>query len=97
MAGIKALKADQKLPIHMNMEELKQLFVCLEREEHPLALRNEAMIKLLATTRMRRQELVDLTWAQLDFYNETVRIYGKGKKERLLPPSLDGCSLVKSA
>lgn len=34
---------------------------------------------------MRRQELVDLTWGQLDFYNKTIRIYGKGKKERLLP------------
>ncbi len=34
---------------------------------------------------MRRQELVDLTWEQIDFYNETVLIYGKGKKERLLP------------
>jgi integrase len=43
------------------------------------------MFKLLAITGMRRQELVDLTWEQLDFYNETIRIYGKGKKERLLP------------
>jgi site-specific recombinase XerD len=85
MAGIKAPKSDKKIPVYLNLEELKQLFSFLEQEEHALALRNETMFKLLATTGMRRQELVDLTWEQLDFYNETIRIYGKGKKERLLP------------
>ncbi|WP_228460319.1 tyrosine-type recombinase/integrase [Cytobacillus dafuensis] len=67
------------------MEELKKLFSFLEQDPHPLALRNETMFKLLATTGMRRQELVDLTWEQIDFYNGTVLILGKGKKERLLP------------
>lgn len=43
------------------------------------------MFKLLATTGMRRQELIDLTWEQIDFYNETILIFGKVKKERLLP------------
>ncbi|KAB2331501.1 tyrosine-type recombinase/integrase [Cytobacillus depressus] len=85
MAGIKAPKSDSKLPVYMNMEELKKLFSFLEHESHPLALRNETMFKLLATTGIRRQELVDLTWEQIDFYNGTVLIFGKGKKERLLP------------
>ncbi|MEK4382288.1 tyrosine-type recombinase/integrase [Aeribacillus sp. FSL K6-2848] len=43
------------------------------------------MFKLLATTGMRRSELVDITWEQLDLFNNTIRIHGKGKKERLLP------------
>ncbi len=85
MAGIKAPKSENKLPVYMNLQELKQLFASLEQTEHHLALRNEAMFKLLATTGMRRQEIVSLTWEQLDFFNETIRIYGKGKKERLLP------------
>lgn len=62
MSGIITPKSDQKLPIYMNMEELKQLFTSLVATEHPLALRNEAMFKLLTTTGMWRQELVDLTW-----------------------------------
>jgi site-specific recombinase XerD len=85
MRGIKAPKSDHKLPVYMNLEQLKKLFASLEQTEHRFALRNETMFKLLATTGMRRQELIDLTWEQLDFYNETIRIYGKGKKERLLP------------
>lgn len=50
------------------------------------------MFKLLATTGLRRSELVSLTWeqvdlVQVDLVNETIRIDGKGKKERILPPS----------
>jgi len=43
------------------------------------------MFKLLATTVLRRSELVSLTWEQVDLVNETIRIDGKGKKERILP------------
>ncbi|WP_246399460.1 tyrosine-type recombinase/integrase [Peribacillus huizhouensis] len=43
---------------------------------------------------MRRQELVDLTWEQIDFYNGTVLIFGKGKKERLLPLEFNPLPLV---
>lgn len=42
------------------------------------------MFKLLATTGLRRSELVSLTWEQMDFQNETIRIEGKEKKERIL-------------
>ncbi|MFJ3389454.1 tyrosine-type recombinase/integrase [Lysinibacillus sp. NPDC086135] len=48
-------------------------------------MRDEIMFKLLATTGLRRSELVSLTWEQVDFVNETIRIEGKGKKERILP------------
>ncbi|WP_160846681.1 tyrosine-type recombinase/integrase [Pontibacillus yanchengensis] len=90
MAGIKYPKSDTKLPVYMNLQELKQLFAGLDKDERPLSLRNEAMIKLLATTGMRKQELISLTWDQLDFYNETIRIFGK--KRAPPPPSFHGCS-----
>ncbi|TXC85963.1 tyrosine-type recombinase/integrase [Metabacillus litoralis] len=85
MAGIKSPKMDTRLPVYMNLEEVKKLFSYLEQDERSLSLRNEAIFKLLATTGMRRQELIDLSWEQIDLYNETVLVYGKGKKERLLP------------
>jgi site-specific recombinase XerD len=85
MAGIQSPKMDSKLPVYMNLEEVQKLFRSLEKNERPLSLRNEAMFKLLGTTGMRRQELIDLTWQQIDLYNETILVYGKGKKERLLP------------
>ena len=85
VAGIISPKSAKRLPIYMNLEEVKKLFSSLEQEERALSLRNEVMFKLFATTGMRRQELVNLTWQQIDVFTGTILIYGKGKKERLLP------------
>ncbi|WP_424475098.1 tyrosine-type recombinase/integrase [Oceanobacillus kimchii] len=85
MAGIVAPKTDKKLPKYMKLAELQQFLRYLENDRHPFALRNEALFKLLATSGMRRSEIVELTWGQIDLNEKTVLIYGKGKKERLLP------------
>ncbi|WP_090990052.1 tyrosine-type recombinase/integrase [Bacillus sp. OV322] len=85
MSGIETPKTDDKLPVYITLRDLQQLFRSLEQDDSTLSKRNEIMFKLLAVTDMRRSELVSLTWSQLDFSNQTIRIYGKGKKERLLP------------
>lgn len=85
MSGIETPKFDDNLPVYMSLDDLKQLFQALEKDYSSLAKRNEVMIKLLATTGMRRSELVSLTWEQINFSNQTIRVHGKGKKERLLP------------
>jgi site-specific recombinase XerD len=85
MVGISAPKADKKLPVYMRLLEVQQFLRFLESHEHPYALRNELIFKLLATTGMRRSELVVLTWDKLDLESNTVLIRGKGNKERLLP------------
>ena len=85
MGGIESPKSDKKLPVYMSLDELQQLFRFLENDGARFSTRNELMFKFLATSGMRRQELVDLTWQQIDLNNQTVRVFGKGKKERLLP------------
>lgn len=90
MTDIESPKADKQLVVYMTLQDLQQLFRSLERDHSRFKRRNEAMFKLLATTGMRRSELVSLTWGQVDLNNQTILIHGKGKKERLLPlhPSL---------
>lgn len=78
-------KTDSKLPTYMSLSELRKLFHFLEQDNSRMAMRNHLLFKLLATTGMRRSEIVELTWEQIDLSNNTIRIYGKGKKERLLP------------
>lgn len=85
MAGIEIPKHDKKLPTYMTLSELQKLFRFLEQDQGRFALRNHLMFKLLPSTGMRRQELVDLTWQQVNFDNMTLKVFGKGKKERLLP------------
>ncbi|MED4454895.1 tyrosine-type recombinase/integrase [Metabacillus fastidiosus] len=85
MIGIETPKIDNKLPVYMTLPELQQLFRFLDGDTGRFSKRNNVMFKLLATTGMRRSELVDITWGQLNLSNNTIRIHGKGKKERLLP------------
>ena len=88
MAGVPSPKMDKRLPTYLRLEELKQLFSSLElckQKNRKNAVRNELIFKLLATTDMRRQEIVDLTCRQLDLEQKSIRVFGKGRKERLLP------------
>ncbi|MEH6940044.1 site-specific integrase [Bacillus sp. JJ664] len=62
MAGVDSPKSDMKLPNYMKLSELHLFFTYLEQDSHPFSLRNEVMFKLLATTGMRKSELVCLTW-----------------------------------
>lgn len=50
--------------------------------------RNTAMVFLLLDTGLRVEELVGLTFTQLDRRNLRIEVYGKGAKERLLPFSI---------
>ncbi|MFK5710243.1 tyrosine-type recombinase/integrase [Lysinibacillus boronitolerans] len=85
MNGIEKPKLDKKLPIYMTLQELRRFLTYLESYKGRFAMRNKVMFTLLATTGMRRQELVELTWGQIDLDNAVVRIFGKGKKERIVP------------
>jgi len=48
-------------------------------------LRDRAILELLYATGIRRQELINLTLFDVDLAGRTLRIRGKGRKERLVP------------
>jgi len=51
---------------------------------NPQALRNRAMVLLLLDTGIRASELCGLKVRNLDQRNRSVKVYGKGKKERVI-------------
>ncbi len=51
----------------------------------PLALRNRALVELLYSAGLRSREAVELDVDDVDFDMETVRVRGKGGKERVVP------------
>ena len=51
----------------------------------PVALRNVAIMELLYATGIRVSELTALDLADLNWDRSTVRVFGKGKKERTVP------------
>lgn len=51
----------------------------------PLAMRDRAMLELTYACGMRAEEVCGLNLEDIDFESEAVRIFGKGKKERVVP------------
>ncbi|MEK3724049.1 tyrosine-type recombinase/integrase [Paenibacillus sp. FSL H8-0034] len=49
-----------------------------------ICMRNNAIIELLFSTGIRIGELVNINIADLDFTQQTLLIFGKGRKERML-------------
>lgn len=83
-AGIKQPKLPRKLPVYLVESELRRLFDAPDTTT-PTGLRDRAMLVAMAFCGMRLQELVGLNTADVDFDSQTVRVLGKGSKERLIP------------
>ena len=84
-------KIAQTIPNTIKPEELQVAY------NHSFGIA-KVMIGILAGTGIRIQELLDLTWESIDFSENSLRIRGKGAKERLVyttAESLDTLRQVK--
>lgn len=77
-------KMPRKLPIYLVESELKKLLAAPQHSD-VWGCRDFAILVTLGFTGMRRQELVGLNLDSIDFERRTVRVFGKGSKERLIP------------
>jgi integrase/recombinase XerD len=78
-------KTERRLPKTLSQEQVNRLLEATMVEETPLALRDQALFELLYASGMRATEIVRLTVDDLDLAAGTVRCYGKGSKERVIP------------
>lgn len=77
-------KIDKKLPYFLYLQEVNKLI------EAPLkntifGIRDRAILELLYGTGIRVGELVNLNICNIDLYEKTIIVFGKGSKERILP------------
>lgn len=82
-ANIVSPKVAKKLPVYLTEEEVNRLLDV--QLITPYDYRNKAMLELLYATGLRISELVNLKLTDLDAHNCFVRVFGKGKKERIVP------------
>ncbi len=84
-----APKAQRALPKTINEKEAKDALSSLESLaadlDTPMALRDLAMVELLYASGIRVSELTGLDIKDLDFGRNTVRVMGKGARERVAP------------
>ncbi len=81
---IRTPKHTKKLPIYLIGSELKKLLSVPDTSEF-LGLRDYTILVTLVFTGMRLQELVNLNLNDIDFERSTIKVFGKGAKERLIP------------
>lgn len=84
-------KQEKKLPVVLTLtqvEDMLSLPLKLEKEKRAAIWapeRDAAILELFYSTGMRLSELASVNVEDVDSYSDTVRVIGKGRKERLLP------------
>lgn len=84
LQGISAPKTEKVVPTVLSVDEV---FALIEKPEQTdvLGRRDRAILELLYCCGLRVSEAVGLTLKDLDLEQGSVRVKGKGNKERLLP------------
>lgn len=75
----------ERLPKAITIEEMSALIDSASVGEGPIPLRDRALVEVLYGTGARVSEAVRLTPDDVDIDSATIRLFGKGRKERMLP------------
>jgi integrase/recombinase XerC len=85
MAKVTAPKAERRLPNFVADKDIKTLF---EHVEFPNTWKGETerlLMVLFYQTGMRLNEAIQLKESGISFFNNTIKVLGKGNKERVIP------------
>jgi site-specific recombinase XerD len=99
-------KIEKKLPLVLTRQQIEELLAAPARLTKNRAapvwmpLRDIAIMELFYSSGLRLSELAALDVADVDLYTESVRVFGKGRKERICPvgfPALEAISQYRAA
>jgi site-specific recombinase XerD len=91
VAEVQLPKPERKLPVILNLAQIEELLALplqlpLHKQTAPwLPLRDAAILELFYSCGLRISELRALDVRDVDFLGESVRVFGKGAKERIVP------------
>jgi len=80
---VRAPKAGKRLPENLDADRMAKLLDI--PGEGPLVARDRAILELLYSSGLRLAELTDLNLGDVDMADCTVRVTGKGNKDRIVP------------
>ena len=86
--NISSLKIDKKLPEVLYEEEINLLFEENKKRSDKYVSRDQAIIELLFASGLRVSELCSIKLNNIQLKQRIIRVYGKGKKERIVPFSM---------
>jgi len=87
MANIVSPKIAKRLPAYIEQKDMDVLLNDVEFPDNLQGKTEKLIISLFYSTGMRLNEMVNLQEVQVDVDYKTVRVMGKGNKERIIPVS----------
>jgi integrase/recombinase XerC len=100
-AEVQLPKVQRQLPIVLTRQQIEELLSApLQAKKHSSApawmpLRDAAALELFYSSGLRLAELAALNVADVDHYTESVRVFGKGRKERVCPVGLPALEAIQ--
>lgn len=85
----------QRLPLTLNLDRTTEL-VTSPDPDHPLGLRDRAMLELFYACGLRVSELCELHEGAINLAAGYVRCMGKGRKERVTPIGSKACDALEA-
>lgn len=80
---IKNPKLEKKLPNVLNDEEIDKIFA-FPKDEKPKNILTRVLFEVIYATGIRISEFINIKESDIDFTEGSIRILGKGKKERIV-------------
>ncbi|MCE9519923.1 MAG: tyrosine-type recombinase/integrase, partial [Verrucomicrobia bacterium] len=84
-------KPEKKLPVVLTLTQVEQMLAlpmtAPKEKQAPVwaGERDTAILELFYSTGIRLSELTELNVEDVDVYSETMRVFGKGRKQRVCP------------
>lgn len=88
-------RLDKQLPVSISYEQIQEFFNQPDIHSY-LGYRDRTMMELFYSSGLRLSELADLNRADFDLVNLTVKLRGKGKKERVVPITKNAAAWIQS-
>lgn len=76
-------KKEQKLPRYLTLSEMLSIFDKMEIKTN-YDLRDRLILELMYATGVRVSEVINIKVYDIDFYNNSIKVLGKGSKERIV-------------
>jgi integrase/recombinase XerC len=87
-------KTHRALPHVLRQDEMTAVLDEDDTDDDPITLRDSALLELLYATGIRVSELCGLDMGSVDHSRRTVRVLGKGDKERIVPVGIPALRAV---
>ena len=91
--AVSAPKGRKRLPDNLDADRMARLLDI--SGDGPIVTRDKAILELLYSSGLRLQELTDLDVIDVDMPDATVRVTGKGNKDRILPVGAEALKALR--